>query len=266
MSAMERQPKVSVIIPCYNQGAWLDEAVASVLAQTRRDFEIIVVNDGSTDRATNELLASYNRPGVMVIRTENRGLAMARNTGIEKARGEFILPLDADDCIAPTYLELALERMERDSSLGVVYCRGELFGDRSGPINAPLFSHWGMLVSNLIFCTALFRRSDWKRVGGYNPEMVYGCEDWDFWLSLLELGRTAYRIPETLFRYRVRESSMNRAMDDARRLAMFRKIVANHPKLYHGWRRPLALLAFRSTRSPLYRFIKKLRSGGAAEK
>lgn len=259
MNGTGKLPRISVVIPCYNQGVWLDEAVASVLAQTCRDFEIIVVNDGSTDPATNKLLDHYRRPQVRVIRTENRGLATARNTGIEQARGEFILPLDADDCLAPTYLELALARMERGSSLGIIYCLGELFGDRSGPINAPSFSRWGMLVSNLIFCTALFRRSDWQRVGGYNPEMVHGCEDWDFWLSLLELGRTVYRIPEVLFRYRVRESSMNQAMNDARRLAMFHRIIANHPKLYHGWRKPMALLAFRSIQSPLYRFIKRLR-------
>lgn len=85
-------PKVSVIIPCYNQGAYVDGAVESVLAQTFRDFEIIVVNDGSTDGATNRLLADYHRPQTRVLRTENRGVAMARNHGIGVATGEYILP------------------------------------------------------------------------------------------------------------------------------------------------------------------------------
>jgi glycosyltransferase involved in cell wall biosynthesis len=251
-------PKVSVIIPCYNQGCWLEEAVDSVLAQTFRDFEIIIVNDGSTDHYTNKLLDVYNHPSVNIIRTQNQGLAMARNTGIAVAEGEYILPLDADDTIAPSYLELAVEQLNREAGLGIVYCRGKLFGDQQGPITAPEFSQWGMLVSNLIFCSAMFRKADWKYVGGYNPEMVYGCEDWDFWLSILELGRSVYRIPEVLFHYRVRTSSMNQAMNDDRRLAMFRLIVTNHPTLYKGWRGPLAILAFRFTRSSLYRLLKKL--------
>lgn len=249
-------PRVSVVIPCYNQGRWLDEAVDSVMAQTYRDFEVIVVNDGSTDQATNELLAHYQRPLVRVIQTENRGLAGARNTGIDSALGDYILPLDADDTIGPTYLEMAVALMDQDIELGIVYCRGELFGLRSGPVAAPAFSRWVMLFSNLIFCSAMFRKEDWHRVGGYNPEMVHGCEDWDFWLSILELGRTVRRIPMVLFRYRVREESMNRAMDGERRMAMFRKIVANHPDLYRGWRGLLASLAFRITRAPLYGLVK----------
>ena len=254
-------PKVSVIIPCYNLGKYLDEAVDSVLAQTFRDFEIIVVNDGSTDRATNELLDRYDRPTVRVIRTKNQGLARARNTGIAEARGEYILPLDADDTIGPRYLELAVARLNSNRNLGIVYCRGELFGDRNGPVAAPEFSRRIMLFSNLIFCSALFRKEDWRRVGGYNPEMVHGCEDWDFWLSVLELGRTVHRIPRVLFFYRVREASMNLAMAGDRRLAMFRRIVTNHPGLYRSWRAPLALIAFKTTRSTLYRLAKRWLAG-----
>ena len=94
-------PKVSVIIPCYNQGACLEEAVDSVLAQTFQDFEILVVNDGSTDEATIRMLGKYERPKTRVIHTDNQGLAMARNNGIREARGAYILPLDADDKIGP---------------------------------------------------------------------------------------------------------------------------------------------------------------------
>src|SRR5437879_507126 len=97
------QPVVSVIIPCFNQGATLDEAVASVLNQTFTDFEIVIVNDGSTDPFTSELLANYHRPRTRVITTANGGLAAARNTAIRNSRGKYILPLDADDRIAPEY-------------------------------------------------------------------------------------------------------------------------------------------------------------------
>jgi glycosyltransferase involved in cell wall biosynthesis len=251
--------RVSVVIPCYNQGAFLDEAVDSVLGQTFEDFEIIIVNDGSTDEATVRLLSGYGRPRTRVIHSENRGLASARNLGIKVASGEYILPLDADDRIGPRYLEQGVAVLDREPGIGIVYCWGELFGDRTGVIKSPSFSRWGMLVSNLIFCSAMFRRSGWERSGGYNPAMIHGCEDWDFWLSLLELGFAAVRLPEVSFFYRVRESSMNQAMDDGRRFDMFRRMIANHPRLYRGWRGPLARSCFRLLQSRLYRYIKGFR-------
>jgi len=252
-------PKVSVIIPCYNQGIYLDEAVDSVLNQTYEDFEIIIVNDGSTDEFTNRLLADYRKPHTRILQTRNQGLATARNTGITEARGEFILPLDADDKIGPGYLGKAVAILERQPNVGIVYCRGELFGDRTGDIAAPQFSRIGMLISNLIFCSALFRKSEWEQVGGYNPNMIHGCEDWDFWLSLLELGLSAERLPEVYFYYRVRESSMNQAMDKDKRLEMFRRIVVNHPRLYRGWHGLFVKLCFRLTQSRCYRLIKECR-------
>jgi glycosyltransferase involved in cell wall biosynthesis len=101
-------PKISVIIPCFNQGPYLDEAVDSVLAQTFQDFEILVVDDGSTDAETIKILRDFARPKTRIIRTENQGLSAARNNGIREAMGEYILPLDADDKIGPGYLEDAV--------------------------------------------------------------------------------------------------------------------------------------------------------------
>jgi glycosyltransferase involved in cell wall biosynthesis len=252
-------PKVSVIIPCYNQGIYLDEAVDSVLNQTYEDFEIIIVNDGSTDEFTNRLLTDYRKPQTRVLQTRNQGLATARNSGIAEAQGEFILPLDADDKIGPGYLEKAVEELAKNPETGIVYCYGELFGDRQGRIQAPEFSVRKMLFSNLIFAAAFFRKKDWETVGGYNPNMSYGCEDWDFWLSLVEQGLTATRLPEVFFYYRVRESSMNQNMDRHKRLDMFRRIAANHPRLYHGWQGLLGKLCFRLTQSRCYRLIKEYR-------
>ena len=89
--------KVSVIIPCYNQGQYIEEAVKSVLAQTYQNFEIIIVNDGSTDEFTNKLLSDYDKQKTKVLHTDNQGLASARNNGIKVAKGKYILPLDADE-------------------------------------------------------------------------------------------------------------------------------------------------------------------------
>lgn len=251
--------KISVIIPCYNQGAYLDEAVDSVLCQTYRDFEIIIVNDGSTDAATNALLADFRRPNTRVLRTANQGLAEARNTGIREACGEFVLPLDADDRIGADYLEKGVAALVADPDAGIVYCLAETFGARIGPWPAPAYSLRRMLMGNLIFCSALFRRGDWERVGGYNRNMAAGWEDWDFWLSLIGLGRKVVRLPETLFFYRVKQGSMAASMDAAKKTEMHLRIMRNHPDLFGEAARPLLAWYYRITGSRPYRLLKRLR-------
>lgn len=120
-------PAVSVIIPCYNQGAFIKEAVDSVLAQTFQDFEIIIVNDGSSDAKTNEFLSNFTAPKTTVLSlAENQGPSVARNVAIKAAKGKYILPLDADDKIAPTYLEKAFNVLEQNISVGIVYCKANL--------------------------------------------------------------------------------------------------------------------------------------------
>lgn len=251
--------KVSVVIPCYNQGIYLEEAVDSVLCQTYRDFEIIIVNDGSTDPCTNELLANYHRPNTRVLATANQGLAEARNTGIREACGEFILPLDADDRIGADYLEKGVAVLEADPAAGIVYCLADTFGARSGPWPSPPFSLRRMLLGNLIFCSALFRREDWERVGGYNRNMAVGWEDWDFWLSIIGLGRKVVRLPETLFHYRVKQDSMAASMDAAKKTEMHLRVMRNHPDLFGEWPRPLLLWYYRITGSRPYLLLKRLR-------
>ncbi|VAW38426.1 hypothetical protein MNBD_DELTA04-229 [hydrothermal vent metagenome] len=225
-------PRVSVIIPCYNQGQFIDEAVASVLAQSFRDFEIIIVNDGSTDEETCRILAGYDRPKTRVVATENQGLAAARNNGIREARGRYILPLDADDRIGSAYLERAVPLLDERAELGIVYCRAQLFGAVDTEWRLPQFSLEEMLLDNVIFCSALFRRQDWQRVGGYDPDLKYGWEDYDFWLSLLELGRQVCRIPEILFYYRVSADSMVRARPRRHKLETFTAIYRKHQPLF----------------------------------
>ena len=128
----QSNPKVSVIIPCYNQGFFLQEAVESVLEQTYQDFEIIIINDGSTDAATVALLKNYKQPRTTVIHTNNQGLASARNNGINIAKGKYILPLDADDKIGKNYLQKAIEKLEMNDNLGIFYCEAEFFGNEIG--------------------------------------------------------------------------------------------------------------------------------------
>jgi glycosyltransferase involved in cell wall biosynthesis len=252
-------PRVSVIIPCYNHGEYLDEAVESVLAQTFRDFEIIIVDDGSTDAETVAKLESYNRPNTHVLHTSNQGLAAARNNGISGACGEFILPLDADDRIAPDYLEKGVAILDTRPETGIVYCLADCFGAQQGRWSIPDYSPRGMLFTNLIFCCSLFRKSSWEQTDGYNPNMSRGWEDWDFWLSLIELGCEVERIPEVLFFYRVASGSMVRSMDRRVRVEMHLQLMRNHPRLFKFQSRTLLELYYLLRDSSLYRVAKKLR-------
>ncbi len=227
-------PKVSVIIPCYNQGIYIDETVSSVFKQTFDDYEIIVVNDGSTDGLTNEKLNNYHFPRVRVINTENQGLAEARNTGIRNSSGDYILPLDADDTIADTYIEKAVAVLDREPSVGIVYSRAALFGEQTGEWRLASYSKDIIMMQNVIFCSAFFRRSDYDRTAGYNKNMRYGWEDWDFWLSLLELGVEVVSIPEILFHYRIKDVSMATQLltENERTRYLKNQIVQNHLEFY----------------------------------
>ncbi|XOF34121.1 MAG: glycosyltransferase family 2 protein [Candidatus Electrothrix sp. YB6] len=225
-------PRVSVIIPCYNQGQFVDEAINSVLAQTWQDFEIIVVNDGSTDPFTIRHLHELNFPKTRVVHTNNQGLPVARNNGIRAAQGEYILPLDADDRIGPTYLEQAVRLLDADPELGIVYCKAQYFGDRDSEWPLPEYSLEEMLLNNVIFCTSFFRKADWEKAGGFDPAMIHGWEDYDFWLSLIERGRKVQRIPEILFDYRIRSDSMLRSREKKQKVEILVKIFHKHEALY----------------------------------
>ena len=225
-------PKVSVIIPCYNQGQYLAEAVDSVLSQTLQDLEIVVVNDGSTDEATITLLEGFGRPRTRIIHTTNNGLAAARNNGIAQANAPYILPLDADDTIGARYLQLAAEILDTKSDVGIVYSLAEKFGSATGAWKLPDFTPAGMCIENSIFCSALYRKRDWEAVGGYDPSMKYGWEDWDLWLSLVERGRGVFQIPEVLFSYRTTPQSMTKTMTFRMKLMMFTQLFRNHPRYF----------------------------------
>src|SRR4030066_1926561 len=126
-------PRVSVIMPCYNLGQYLNEAVESVLSQTFQDFEIIIVNDGSTDEFTNKLLANYNKPKTRVLTTDNEGLPSARNNGIKISSGEYICCLDADDKYHPEFLEKTVPVLMNDMAheYGFVTTWAQFFGNQN---------------------------------------------------------------------------------------------------------------------------------------
>jgi glycosyltransferase involved in cell wall biosynthesis len=225
-------PQISVIIPCFNLGEFIGEAIDSVLAQTFQDFEIIVVNDGSTDSLTNQVLNNIHHPKIRVICTTNQGPSSARNTGISQSVGKYILPLDADDKIATTYLEKASATLNGNNRLGIVYCQAEFFGEKNDKWDLPEYTLPRILIDNLIFSSALFHRKDWEIVGGYKSNMSMGWEDYDFWLSIIELEKEVYRIPEYLFYYRIRKDSRSAFIREKIIYKLYKELANNHKDLY----------------------------------
>jgi glycosyltransferase involved in cell wall biosynthesis len=235
-------PLVSVVIPCFNQGQFIDDAVDSVLNQTYQDFEIYIINDGSTNENTIAKLHNYNKPKTKVIHTENNGLASARNTGIRASSGKYILPLDADDKISPIYLEKAIEILEKHQEVKIVFGNAEFFGDKKEKLELWYFRDDILdydvkyfLTSNFIYCSSVFRRNDYDKTKGYNINMKYGWEDWDFWLSLLENGGIAYKLLDLCFYYRYRSNSMVRSITPEQKQYLYTQLYLNHQNLYNQY-------------------------------
>jgi glycosyltransferase involved in cell wall biosynthesis len=206
--------KVSIIVPCYNQAEYLGEALQSVLVQDYANWECIIVNDGSTD--DTEIVAKQwcdKDARFRYLFKENGGLSSTRNFGIASSTGTFILPLDADDKIAPNYVALAMQSFKEDSSLKVVYSKAVKFGSEEGLWDLQPFSLKAIAMENMIFCSAIFRKRDWELVGGYDVNMIYGYEDWEFWIALLKNGGNVKRLEIIGFYYRMKPNSMVQKLD-----------------------------------------------------
>lgn len=201
-------PTVSVVIPCYNDGQFLQEAVDSVVTSSYRPIEIIIVNDGSTDSNTLLELDKLAAAGHTVIHQVNMGQCNARNSGISRAAGSYILSLDADNKIRPRYIELAVGIMEADVSIGVVYGKYDRFGSKCERNIGRPFDPLLLLFRSYIDTLAVYRKSVWQSVGGYDTQLK-GNEDWDFWLTLHEHGTQFHFIDDVMFDYRVKETSVS---------------------------------------------------------
>lgn len=231
---MAEHPVVSVVMPCYNDGLYLRQAVDSCLQQTFKSIEIIIVNDGSDDRLTASVLKELVDPRITILHADRIGPAGARNMAIQRANGRYILPLDADDWIEPEYLEHAVNVLNTRCDVGIVYCHACLFGEKEGVWHLPEYSLENILLDNCIFITALFQKADWQAVGGFSTEFKHGLEDYDFWLSLIERGRAVYQFPETWFHYRIKKNSRTSQMVSSidRTAATYQLLYQRHKRLY----------------------------------
>ncbi len=198
-------PLVSVIIPCYNYGKFIVEAISSVLASTYQNIEIIVIDDGPTDEYTIELLKNLKMPKTKILFQENQGLARARNNGIREANGKYILPLDADDKIEATYIEKGIYILEKNPEFAFVYGFAKVFGAQNFVWETGKFEIEGLRRENIIPSCTLFRKSAWEMSGGYENDR-HQYDDWTFWLKLSEFAFWGKQIPEVLFYHRKHES------------------------------------------------------------
>ena len=229
-------PKVSIITPCYNHGKYIHEMLESLYNQTFQDFEVIIVNDGSSDN-TKEILNSLQHKKVTVIHTDNFGPAHARNLAIKKARAEILMNLDADNKIQPTFIEKCVEIFDNQPNVGIVYSDLEFFGAKTGIFHLEEYSLESMLKANCIDGNACFRKADWRRTNGYSSKLVHGYEDFDFWLSIIELQREIYKIKESLVYYRTygnpaESRSGRRKLYPERVQEVMVQAFQNHKKLY----------------------------------
>ncbi|MBF0283760.1 MAG: glycosyltransferase family 2 protein [Magnetococcales bacterium] len=233
-------PLVTVFLPCYNAGRFLPEALASLEAQTFRDFEILVIDDGSTDPDTLALLDRLP-PTIRVIHQPNRGLAGARNTGFREARGAWVLPLDSDDRLAPAFLEKTVAKLRETPEAAFAFAYLDLFGDKSGPL-AKRYNFFEQLFLNQLPYCLLQLKQCWEQAGGYDESMRLGYEDWEYNIRLGAHGFFGVAVEEPLFHYRVSAGGMLKSISAQRHAQLWQFIQAKHPRLYtwsglfHAWR------------------------------
>lgn len=217
---MSLKPKVSVVIPCYNMGDYVGEAIESVLSYPQQDtIEIIVVDDGSNDQGyTASVLKRYESfPNVTVVYQVNKGLGAARNKGFELSKAPYVLPLDADNKIHAEYLDAGLLELDSNPGVGVVYGDLMKFGEASYYSSVGAFDISKVLVKNYIDACVLMRKEAYLSVGGYDEVMpVMGYEDWDLHLRLYFNGWTFRYLPTLCFYYRVRAQSMLQTSNEHR--------------------------------------------------
>lgn len=230
----QRPPAVSVIIACYNQGSFLSEAVESVINQKYQDFEIIIVNDGSTDNTqqiAEMLVKKYSDNCIKVIHQENMGISAARNTSIKASGGRYILPLDADDMVHPDMLLRTVETLEAHPGIGIAYTDVQKFGKIDEYWESWDWDTARLYSQNILPYCSLYRREVWEAAGGYKERIIFGYEDWDYWVSCAEQGIVGKRVPENLLIYRVKDVSRDtEAIKHHDNL--FAHIVISHPHLY----------------------------------
>lgn len=224
--------RVSIIIPCYNDFQHLPTALDYANNQTFDEKEIIVIDDGSNAITKKVIQQNISKIDILITQ-ENKGVSAARNNGISKATGRYILTLDSDDYFENGFIPKAIKYFE-DNEIIIVSCYAKWFNSQSK--NDKIFKPRGgylkdILFHNVAMGSAMFRKIDWQNVGGYDEKMLLGFEDWEFYIRLLQDGGKAEIIPEVLFNYRNKHGSRNEKANQ-RKYEILEYIYIKHARLY----------------------------------
>jgi glycosyltransferase involved in cell wall biosynthesis len=223
---------ISVIIPCYNDGAYLHEAIASIRKQYYPAYEIIVVNDGSTDPATLKVLDDVVAPDVQVLHKENGRMASARNYGIKHARGRIIAALDSDDYFGEGFFNKAMAILNTRQEIGVVTSYIQLFGAENKVGKPRGGTSVNFLFGNQCPACAIYRIECWEQIGGFDETMKMGYEDWEFYIRVTRQGWEIEVIPERLLFYRRTVKSTYTNDTTPHKVALVNYIVDKHQDWY----------------------------------
>ncbi len=224
-------PAISIIIPCYNSGAYLSEALASVKTYSdKTTYEVIIINDGSTDAATIKMLMTLSSEGYEVINRENGGPGAARNTGVKSAKAEYILFLDCDNKIRKEYIDIGISFLDKHKDVGVVYGNPSFFGETTKPrFNTKQFDKFSIFLENYIDMCAVVRKKAWQDVGGIDENrVIIGFEDWDFWIRVYKAGWKLHHINQPMFDYRIAKDSLVMQVNAEKFLQMQRYFYSKH--------------------------------------
>ncbi len=221
---------VSIVLPTYNQVNYLSLSVESILAQTYRNFELIIVNDGSTDD-TVKLLESYtNIPYIKIINQNNQRLPGALNAGFNQAKGQYLTWTSSDNLMHPEMLQILVAKLDAVPEVGLVYADRFLIdedGVNLGEFCLPDYDPYLLLHMDIIHCCFLYRRECQEKVGFYDPAFVY-AEDWEYWIRISQYYKMKH-IPKSLYYYRVHKRSMTseivRGSADKMKFAKFSAII-----------------------------------------
>lgn len=227
---------VSVIIPCYNDYKYINEAVRSINNQTHKNIEIIIIDDGS-NIPTKEVLKKIEQENVTIIYQKNAGPSAARNNGIRQAKGDFILTLDADDYFESVFISKALNCLKQNNKVGLVSCWIKCFFD-NGIVE--MFKPKGGTIENFLLQNnasgnTLFRKKSWEDVQGYDEKMRNGYEDWEFNLSVIKAGWEIIIIEEYLFNYRQKVQSRNMQANKLHKYELWKYIYIKHKDLWNSY-------------------------------
>ena len=208
---MNKVPLISIIMPVYNGEKYLKDALDSVLKQSFSDFEVICIDDGSTD-TSHEILTNYatQESRIKIIHQKNKGVIEARNNGVKQAKGTFIYFLDSDDIIDEKLLEKSYNAITAGKG-DIITCRVMIFGreNKEMPLKKP--TKINMARGNCLVNATLLRKSLFDKTGGFDRAFREGLEDYDLWCHMIYRQKASfYRIPELLFYYRLKPDSESR--------------------------------------------------------